>query len=177
MDTLKIIKEKSGREGLPFLVMGGLAVSAHGYGRHTADIDLLAQSARREEWKKLMAGAGYQVFQEQGPFTQFSPVEAESWPVDIMFVNEETFAKMNAEGVEAVVQDTQLRIPSVEHLIALKLHALKNTNSRRGLKDLLDVASLVEANHIDLNGEVFKNLCERYGTPKIHAQIIAISAK
>ena len=77
MDALKIIKENSDRDGLPFLVMGGLAINAHGYARQTADIDLLAQKVRREDWKKLMVAAGYQVFQEQDLSRKYaSPVEA-----------------------------------------------------------------------------------------------------
>jgi predicted nucleotidyltransferase len=78
---------------------------------------------------------------------------------------------------EADVGKTKVRVASVEHLIALKLHALKHGNPRRELKDLLDVVSLCEANRIDVNGEKFEQLCKRYGTKKIHSQILAISSR
>ncbi len=177
MDILETLNQKSRERGLGFLVMGGLAINAHGYERQTADIDLLARSDKRGDWKALMESLGYRVFHDQGTFTQFSPPESVTWPVDLMFVNEGTFAKMSSESVEVQMQATKVRIPSVEHLMALKLHALKHASPRRELKDLLDMAGLIEANHIDINGEKFKKLCERYGTKTIHAQISVVCAK
>lgn len=177
MNTLEIVNQKSRERGLEFLVMGGLATNAHGYQRQTADMDLLVKSDDREAWKSLMTELGYQLFHEQGAFAQFSPPESSTWPVDLMFVNRQTFFKMKSASVKVEVQKSSVQIPSAEHLIALKLHALKHTTSRRELKDLLDVAGLIEANKIDINGKSFHELCERYGSQKIKAQIITISAK
>ena len=108
---------------------------------------------------------------------QFSSPENTGWPVDLMFVNDQTFSKMFTASVEQTMKGTVVRIPSVEHLIALKIHALKYTNPRRQLKNLLDVVSLIELNNVDINGKEFIVVCERYGTPKIRAQIIAALSK
>src|SRR5262249_35038269 len=110
-------------------------------------------------------------------FTQFTPPEPTAWPVDLMFVSDSTFAKMLAGSLEVALVGTKVRIPSVDHLIALKLHALKYTHPRRELKDVLDVVNLIEANGIELNGERLLNLCERYGTKKIHDKIVAASSR
>ena len=124
-----------------------------------------------------MLGFGYRIFLEQGTFAQFSPPESVSWPVDVMFANEKTFFTMFSEAVEMTLDGARVKIPTIEHLIALKLHALKHATPRRELKDLLDVVSLVEVNKIDINSEKFRQLCERYGSTKILKKIIAVSSK
>jgi hypothetical protein len=177
MDILATLNRKSLERGLQFMVVGGLAVSAHGYERQTGDIDLLVKRDHRDAWAAIFAGLGYKIFHEQDTFMQFSSPQDTGWPVDLMFVNEQTFLKMFAGSVEQTMKGAVVRIPSVEHLIALKIHALKYTNPRRQLKDLLDVASLIELNNIDINGKEFSVLCERYGNEKIRAQIIAALSK
>ena len=177
MNIFEILNQKSREAGLSFLVIGGHAVNAHGYERQTADLDILVQSANSERWKNLLSGLGYSLFEEHDNFAQFTPPKTGFWPVDLMFVNEQTFSKINTESIEVKMQGTAVRILSVEHLIALKMHALKHTHPRRELKDLLDVVNLVELNHMDLGGEKFRQLCERYGNEKIRDKIIAASSR
>ena len=177
MEILETLKQKGLERGLQFMVVGGLAVSAHGYERQTGDIDLLVKRDNRDVWTSIFASLGYKIFHEQDTFMQFSSPENTGWPVDLMFVNDQTFSKMFTASVEQTMKGTVVRIPSVEHLIALKIHALKYTNPRRQLKNLLDVVSLIELNNVDINGKEFIVVCERYGTPKIRAQIIAALSK
>lgn len=177
MDILEILSQKSGELELRFLVVGGHAVIAHGYERQTSDLDILVRNLDREAWRSLLSSLGYRLFHEQGVFAQFSPAEHGAWPVDLMFVNDQTFESFMAEASEVKVKDARVKFPSVEHLLALKIHALKSTHPGRELKDLLDVVNLIESNHIDLNGDKFKKLCERYGTSRIHDQIITASSR
>lgn len=177
MDVLKTLNRLSAETGLKFLVIGGLAINAHGYERVTSDIDLLVRKEDREAWGNLMSSIGYRVHHEQEAFTQFTASEGATWPVDLMFVNQQTFTKMFPEAVEVEMKGMEFRVPALEHLIALKLHALKNTHSKRQLKDLLDVVWLVDINHIDVNGEKFAELCNRYGNEQIRQQIIATSSR
>jgi hypothetical protein len=53
------LKTWSDREGLGFLVIGGLAVNFHGFSRDTADLDLLVRLRQRGAWLDLLAGRGY----------------------------------------------------------------------------------------------------------------------
>jgi Nucleotidyl transferase AbiEii toxin, Type IV TA system len=177
MNIFEILNQKSRELELPFLVIGGHAVIAHGYERQTADLDLLVRGADRAAWKIFMTGLGYKLYHGQDTFAQFTPPDLETWPVDLMFVNEQTFSKMNAAGREIKMEGMAVRVASVENLLALKLHALAYTHTRRELKDLLDVVNLIEANSIDINGEMFKQLCERYGNERIRDKIIAASSR
>jgi len=177
MDVLTILNEKSRERDLPFLVIGGLAVNAHGYERVTSDIDILVRGDERETWKNLLLSLGFSLTHEQGTFAQFKAAGETGWPLDLMFVNQQTFSKMFPESVEVKLKGLAFRVPTLEHLLALKLHALKYTHGRRELKDLLDVVWLTDINHIDINGEKFIALCNRYGTEKIRNQLIVVSSR
>jgi len=64
--------------------------------------------------------------QERSSFAQFSPAQHGAWPVDLMFVKRGTFSPMLAAAREVEMYGVRLKIPSLEHLLALKLHALKH---------------------------------------------------
>ena len=40
------------------------------------------------------------------------------------------------------------------------------------MRDLLDIITLVRQGRIDVGGGEFKQLCERYGSQEIHAEIV-----
>jgi len=65
----------------------------------------------------------------------------------------------------------KLKIPALEHLLALKLHALKHGHIERYSKDLMDVEGMVRANSIDMTSEKIRQIFLRYGTMKLYEQI------
>ena len=61
-----------------------------------------------------------------------------------MLVQEKTFSQIFDASQSADLFGIKTRVSSLEHLIALKLHALKNTRMHRFLKDFLDVENLIQ---------------------------------
>ena len=59
-----------------------------------------------------------------------------------------------------------LRIVSAEHLVALKLHALKQELEHRRLRDFLDVVDVIKKNRLDLHSAEMKEVFEKFGTPE-----------
>ena len=90
-----------------------------------------------------------------------------------MLVNDPTFNRMEKDAKEITIDEILLRVPSLDHLFALKFHALKYAPTRRGYKDLLDVMSLIEANAVDVRGDKFRFLCEKYGSAEIYERILS----
>ncbi len=78
---------------------------------------------------------------------------------------------MKAAGFEAGRCGVQSKIPSLEHLLALKLHALRYGHVGRYGKDLIDVESLVGVNGLDLASEKMRQLFLNYGAIQIYEQI------
>lgn len=132
---------------VPFLLVGGLAVNAHGYGRHTWDVDLVVQL------QPAVIHAAFNAFGALGyrprvPVTAdgFSdPEERSRWiaekghretPVDV-FVTEpfEFDEEYRRAMVVEVAPGVQVRILRLETLLALKREAGRP-------QDLADIAEL-----------------------------------
>lgn len=142
-----------------------------GYSRDTSDLDFFVSQTDREAWMKLLSDFGYADYVDGGNFIQYAPPEQNAWPVDLMLVQEKTFASIFSASQEANLFDVQSRVPSLEHLIALKLHALKHTRLHRFLKDYLDVENLIRVNRLDIKSERLRDLFSKYGTPDLYERI------
>jgi len=159
------------RRHLPFLVIGGHAVNLYGFARETADLDLLVCSEDRPSWIALFADLSYHIFSDAQNFVQLASDKETAWPVDLMFVRPATFRPMLDASRAVEFYGTTSRVPTLEHLIALKLHALKNTRPHRFLKDFLDVENLIRVNHLDIKSENIRRLFEKYATVELYEKL------
>jgi hypothetical protein len=95
-----------------------------------------------------------------------------------MLVSDETFAGLVSSAKEIKTEtNCSVRVPSLDNLFALKLHALKYGPQQRDYKDIIDIISLADANGIDVRGDKFRQLCERYGSTVIYERILAFSSQ
>ena len=94
------------------------------------------------------------------------------WPVDLMLLNQSTFEKIQAQAVLKTFGRVQCFVPSIEHLISMKLHALKSALVHRQAKDTDDIIRLAEVSGFDLTGDLFEKMCQKFATPEIYEQII-----
>lgn len=163
--------QRAAAANLPFLLIGGNAVIAYGYPRQTQDFDLLVHENHRRRWDELITSLGYTQHQVARVFHMYNPINRGLPPVDLMLVNEQTFTKLSAQAVEIEVQDARARIPSLCHLIALKLHALSGGGEHRHGRDLMDVLELVRINRIDLATPQYQEILDRYAKPAIRAEL------
>lgn len=100
MNEIVPIANRAAEKHLQVLVAGGLPVEVHGYQRKTFDADLVIRRADRDAWLDLMRGLGYSVFREGPVFLQLNPPEASDLPpVDLMFMNDETFGKLMTTAI------------------------------------------------------------------------------
>ena len=144
-----------------FLVIGGHAVIEHGFRRGTEDADILISRNDRDAWTKIVTDLGYKMIRDGGAFMQFESPEPAQWDPDLMLVPAVTFGRLLATAKPATLEDAAVVVPSLAHLLALKIHALKHGRGLRTLKDMTDVAQLLSVNRIDPNsawcGNCLKN--------------------
>ncbi len=171
MTVLEQIEQAAAGRGLEFLVIGGLAVIEHGYPRLTFDVDLLVRREARATWRELLTARGYAVVEEKDNFEQYAKAETSAWPVDLMFVNASTFDGLWAAAQSVRIQGAAVRMVCLEHLIALKLHVLKQGELHRFLKDFQDVVELVRINKLDLRSPQVHGLFLRYGSAELYGKI------
>lgn len=158
---------------LRFLIIGGYAVGAHGHTRSTFDVDFLVRRGERDAWVSRLLGAGLHLFGETRAFAQFTqPQGGDS--LDLMFVDDSTFELMWRASEERNYGGSLARIPSLDHLLALKLHALKQALPHRTSKDAEDVEMLVRRNNLNLHEPHYEQLFLTYGNREIYDTILRI---
>ena len=161
--------------GLTYLVIGGNAVNAYGFSRLTDDWDILINRNEKGKWLEGLQKHGCEIRNDAGTFVQLTIAGAE--PLDCMMVATETFVPMKAQGKDVVIDGQPVRVPSLEHLLALKFHALKHGPLHRNSKDFLDVLTLVDENGIDVRSDKFRELCDKYGNAKLYEHIVAFKGE
>jgi hypothetical protein len=174
--TVRFFEDLAGQakeEGLEFLLIGGNAVNAYGYQRTTLDADLLIRAADLERWQAFWEARGYRCIHLTDAFCQYASAGPEErFPVDLMMVSDGTFEKLSAERQTKSLGGADLEVPAPLHLIALKLHALRNEARALLGKDLLDVVGLVRACGLDPASVEFQAVLDRYATESVRRQII-----
>ena len=137
----------------------------------TFDVDLLVRETDRQKWDELIVPLGYRQHHIQRVFHMYNPTSRELPPLDLMLVDERTFDKLAADASEVTLAGAPVRLPSIKHLIALKLHALRAGLAHRRERDLGDVLQLVQLNELDLASPEYSEILQRYATPALVAEI------
>jgi len=173
MNIFALLNELLLKDGLKFLMIGGHAVNAYGYSRLTHDLDILVNRDDRAKWLAALQAAGFALQHDGGGFLRFTAAEGDQWPLDLMLATPPTFSKMLAASQEIQQGEFRVRIPSLDHLFVLKLHALKAGEKARQFKDFMDILSLVQVNKVEVGSDSFRQLCEQYGGKEIYGRILA----
>jgi len=158
---------------LACLIIGGYAVAAHGHTRATFDVDFLVRQADHDLWFTRLAAAGLRLFGETKVFAQFSQPQGGDG-LDLMFVDDATFARMWQASEERDFGADRARVPCLDHLLALKLHALKQAQAHRTSKDADDVEMLARRNRLNLRDPRYEQLFLKYGTREIYETFLRL---
>ena len=157
---------------IPYVLIGGFAVNYYKVTRQTADVDFLITQEDFDKIIGLLKKEGFKQDYAQEVFTRLTSEKPYFMDLDFMFVDKETLDKIIKEGKEASIAGQKLIVPCLNHLIALKLHAIKYNPKIREYKDLADIIELIKANNIDVKDNVFKALCLKYGTEELYRKIL-----
>jgi len=167
-----MISKACKQTGSTLILIGGQAVGVRGYQRVTLDVDFMITEADYEKLKPAMCAAGYQEVTRTAVAAKLRAESENLVDVDFMFVDTDTFSGIQSESEAETFQEASFLVPKPEHLIALKLHAIKQQPIVRELKDLNDIVELVKANHLDTSAEGFKSLCLKFGTQELYQKIL-----
>ncbi|MDP3789325.1 MAG: nucleotidyltransferase [Candidatus Omnitrophota bacterium] len=166
-----LISETFNKAGISAVLIGGFAVNYYKVTRQTADVDFLATKKDFEKAMVLLAKEGYREDYMQENFARLKGNPSYLMDIDFMFVDKSTFEKIIEAGKAITIAGQKFIIPSVEHLIALKLHSIKCNPKLRENKDMSDIIDLMRANKIDVKKDNFKELCLKYGNKDLYDKI------
>ncbi|MCE9615092.1 MAG: nucleotidyl transferase AbiEii/AbiGii toxin family protein [Lentisphaerae bacterium] len=164
--TPELVAACLARAGVDALVVGGLAMEAHGYGRQTYDVDCLMAAADVDAFERSLLGEGYARAPSGENFRRYAAPSVYQAPVDVLLVAADTFGNMLKDSLAWQFGSVTLRVPSLPHVIALKLHAIRN-NPAREARDLGDVSELLAANPGAIAEADLAALCAKHGPPGI----------
>jgi predicted nucleotidyltransferase len=172
--NLSVLAQRAREAGLGFLLIGGHAVIAHGHPRNTFDLDLVVPRTAVEAWRALALALGYIPHGEGPTFIQFNPPDTVTLPLDLMIVSEDTYRRLEAAAVDVPVSAAGVRAVGLQHLLALKAHAIRHGHPGRVEKDVDDVIGLVRANHLDVAEPLWRGLFLKYGPPELHEKLLRL---
>ncbi len=168
-EVFQLIREITRKNGVLCILIGGFAVNYYKVTRQTADVDFLIV---KEDYKKIepfLEKEGFKkYFSQEEIFTRLSCENAHFMDIDFMFVDKETFDKIITAGKKVSIGGQEFIVPSLNNLIALKLHSLKYNLKIRESKDLPDIINLIRINKMNYKNKIFKQLCLKYGTKEIY---------
>jgi len=173
MDLSDFIHLGTREPALRFLIIGGYAVAAQGHVRATFDVDLLVRRADHDAWCERVQCAGLTPFQRGQVFAQFTQPQGGDG-LDLMFADDQTFEPMWRASEEREFGADRARVPCLEHLIALKLHALKQALEHRTSKDAEDVEMLLRRNSVTLEEPRYRDLFLKYGNRELYETFVRL---
>lgn len=170
--ALHLISDICKKAGISCALIGGFAVNYYGFSRQTADLDFLITEEDFKKISALLEGAGYKKDFSQEVFVRLKGSKLYLMDIDFMFVDKDTLDKIIREGKEITIAKNKFIVPSLNNLIALKLHSLKYNFKLRQAKDLPDIVSLAKINGIDAKSKEFRSLCLKYANEEIYRKIL-----
>ena len=120
-----LISDITDKKRISCVLIGGFAVNHYRVTRQTADIDFLITKKDFEKIDGLLEKAGYRPISSQENFIQFKSTSISPLDVDFMIVDQDVINKITNEGRELTIAGHRFIVPSLNHLIALKLHSME----------------------------------------------------
>ncbi|MFH0984160.1 MAG: nucleotidyltransferase [Candidatus Omnitrophota bacterium] len=157
--------------GVRLILIGGFAVNAFGVGRNTQDVDFLILETDYLKLKDFLLAQGYEEVVRTDVFAKQTAKDRYAMPVDFLFTDPHTFEMIFRDSVGTTISGHAFKTPSLLHLVALKLHAIKKGSKDRVWKDLPDIINMVIANRIDTDSSDFMEICRKFGPEGIHQRI------
>ena len=171
-NPFKLIQDSCEKTGADLVLIGSHALGAHGYHRMTLDIDFMTTEKDYNKIKETMGAVGYGEVARTEVAAKLRGTSEDLIDIDFLFVDENTFEGVKADAKTSRFGACELLVAKPEHLIALKLHAIKQQPKARELKDLSDIVELVNANQIDVTTTEFKSMCLKYGPEELYSKIL-----
>lgn len=169
----KLISDLPTKVGVRCVLIGGFAINYYKVTRQTIDIDFIIDKEDLSKVSDYLKKAGFKLDFLHDNFARFKGNDYYLLDVDFMFVDKETLDKIINEGKEASVAGQKFIVPSLNTLIALKLHAIKCNQKLREHKDMPDIISLIRTNKIDYKSKDFRELCLKFGTEDLYNKILS----
>jgi hypothetical protein len=160
--VVQLLAEISEAAGLSMLFIGGRALQAYGVIRQTLDVDVLISERQAKPLGEALRRIGYAEVVRSEIFARYRHASPDLADVDVLYLDADTADKMSRQAQACVLDGTPCRVPDLSHLVALKLHAIRQ-NPAREPRDFADIVELLRANPERIGRDDLRRLCAKYG--------------
>lgn len=152
VDFRRVLEEVVGfvrGEGYAIAVAGGFGLHAYGMSRATYDLDFVVEAEAQEKLVRFMESMGYETWHRSEGYSNHLHSSPELGRVDFVYVRAESSRKLFGQVREMIVfEDVSVAVPRAEHLIAMKVQAMKN-DPARVFQEMADIQYLLGLEGID----------------------------
>lgn len=157
------------RAKIDHALIGAFALKAYGYLRATQDVDFLVHVRDQEKIIQHLEALGYETVYRSRGFSSHPHALSSLARIDFVYVDGETAATIFAATRPLVVlEGVPIPVVKAEHLIALKVFAMKN-DPERALQEMADLQQLLRLPGID--HQEARRYFERYGQLEKYLEI------
>jgi hypothetical protein len=135
--------------GFRSAVIGGVALAAYGHPRMTLDLDIVTESVAQEPLVAFMESRGFRTLHRSSGYSNHGHTERRHGRVDFMYVDGRT-SELLFSGCRELPGPggATIAVPRPEHLIAMKVQAMKDAPERTW-QDLADIGYLLRLPGVD----------------------------
>lgn len=146
MDFVRVIEDVGAflsARGYRYAVVGGVALAAYGHPRLTLDLDIVTEANAQPVLIPFMEGLGYATLHWSSGFSNHRHQDRARGRVDFIYVKDQTATRL-FDGLRTAPGpgDTPIPLPRPEHLIAMKVQAMKNAPERTW-QEMVDIGYLL----------------------------------
>lgn len=153
-----------------YALIGAFALNAYGYMRATGDIDFILRREDRGKVIDHLESLGFETIHQSPGYSNHVHRLSGLGRIDFVYVAGRTADAIFADVRKiAVLGSRTVPVVKPEHLVALKVFAIKNDRSRR-LRELADIAYILLLPDVDM--EEIRKYFEKYGQSEAFYEII-----
>jgi len=147
-----------------YAVIGGVGLAALGMLRTTFDLDFVVESQAQEDIIRFLESRGYETLHRSSGYSNHVHTDADFGAIDFVYIKGET-VRLLFESVRSVEGPSGYRmpVPHPEHLIAMKILAMKN-DPERIFREMEDIRFLMGIEEV--NRDKVKQYFEKHGLLK-----------
>jgi len=153
------------------VLVGGYAVISYKIQRMTFDVDFLITTEDYLKVEQELLALGYSIVNKNEVFVQFKSDVFGLRDIDFLISDAKTVNSVLNNGRKITIAGKSFVVPSLLHLIAMKLHSIAG-NEEREVKDLPDVIQLMVVNGINPEKDEIKQLFVKYNLLEIYEKVI-----
>lgn len=166
----RLIQEIFTEQDIRILLAGGHAVNVHGVTRATVDVDFVIDARYETEVRNLMKAQGY-VNQSSHGNVLFCNRPESTLRIDFLKTDPVTMDQLWGQRILPHPEGAPgCPVVSLEHLVAMKIAALRENFDKRHEKDLPDILRLAARHDWSWENHL-QPLVKRFGSPELSLKL------